>query len=74
MASLRSGTGPGDQQDKDIDSTTSQPGDSVVPTLKGSLSLITPRPHLVVLDLDKTVGHLVCYRDIDVYTLATVRQ
>ena len=61
MASLRSGAGLGSQQDKDADNANLKAGESVVPTSKGSLSLIKPLPQLVVLDLDKTVGHVVCY-------------
>lgn len=49
MASLRSGEGLGSQEDQEA-------GGSAAPKPKGSLNLVKPRPRLVVLDLDKTVG------------------
>lgn len=57
MASLRSGAGPG-QEDEEADDTDPKAGNPLVQKPKGSLSLVKPRPVLVVLDLDKTVCHL----------------
>lgn len=62
MASLQ--PSDGGQQDKEVDGTNLKAGNSFVPTSTGSLGLIKPLPVLVVLDLDKTVGHTSYYLDL----------